>query len=112
MDGRRSHRALAVPVLVALLLTGTLALAGRAAAQTGPTSIDGFVYADVTADDLLGPGDQPLSGVMVTVRDTGGNPITSTFTAPDGHFQFFNLARSTYLVTETDPPGLGSVDAV
>src|SRR5207249_5223438 len=103
--------AFSAPVLLTLLLVGTLAVTGGAVAQTGPTSIDGFVVSDANSNDLPDRTDLLLPGVGITLRDASGAPVASTATDAAGHFQFFDLARGTYLVTETDPPDFGSVDA-
>jgi uncharacterized repeat protein (TIGR01451 family) len=108
----RRRGAFSVPMLLALLLVCTLAVTGGASAQTGPTSVDGFVFNDANSNDLPDRGDLPIPGAGITLRDAGGNPLASTATDAAGHFQFFNLARGIYLVSETDPPGFGSVDAV
>src|SRR5258708_5074754 len=101
----------AAALLPALLFCCTLVLGGRASAQSGVAEIEGYVFNDLNPDDELGPGDLPLSGVTITLRDNGGVPLLSTGTGPDGHFVFSGLPDGVYLVTENDPPGFGSVDA-
>jgi uncharacterized repeat protein (TIGR01451 family) len=106
------RRGAVAPLLLALLFCCTLASGGRAMAQSGSSQVEGFIIDDVIPDDLFGPGDGPLPGVTVTLRKAGGAPVATAVTGPDGRFVFAGVADGAYLVTETDPPGFGSVDAV
>ncbi len=99
-------------VLLALLAAGALAWPPGALAQAGGNLINGFVFNDLGPDDLVGPGDVPIPGVTITLRDVNGATVTSTVTDASGEFSFLNVLRGTYLVTETDPAGLGSIDAM
>ncbi len=80
-------------------------------------SISGSVLADIDNDDI---GDDPLSGVALTLKDSNGNDIdsdditpgvqpTTTTTNASGAYSFANLAPGTYRVVETDPAGYLSV---
>jgi tetratricopeptide (TPR) repeat protein len=45
---------------------------------------------------LLGVGDQPISGVIVSVRPVAGGPFASVLTDSSGHFQMRGLAPGNY----------------
>src|SRR5438046_2799259 len=106
------RRGAAAPLLLALLFCCTFALGGRAMAQSGGAQVEGFVDNDLIPDDLFGPGDLPLPGVTITLRNAGGAPVATAVAGPDGRFVFTGVADGTYLLSETDLPGYGSVDAV
>jgi uncharacterized repeat protein (TIGR01451 family) len=96
-----------VPFLLALLvMIGSGALTGRAAAQSGSNVIDGFVFGDVNGNDVPDPGIDPgLSGVTLTLKDSSGAAVGSTTTAPNGEFTFTNLDTGDYTLVETPLPG-------
>lgn len=81
---------------------------------TDPTTIDpryiisGTVYIDSSANGQPDSGEAGLPGVTLTLRGTGGTVLASTSTTPDGHYNFPLLSAGSYLVTETQPPGLVS----
>jgi uncharacterized repeat protein (TIGR01451 family) len=101
-----------IPSLLALLIViGSGALTGRAAAQSGSNVIDGFVFGDVNGNDVPDPGIDPgLSGVTLTLKDASGAALGTTTTAPTGEFTFSNLATGDYTVTETPLSGYFGID--
>jgi protocatechuate 3,4-dioxygenase beta subunit len=79
-------------------------------------TVAGFVYIDTNNNGVREPGEQGIRGVLVTLTGTltGGGTVTrSTFTGPDGSYEFANLLPGTYQVLETQPAGfLDGLDAV
>lgn len=76
-----------------------------------PSSLSGTVYDDVNRNNVLDAGES-LGGVTVTLTGTDdlGKPISvTTTTAADGSYQFNGLRPGTYVVTETQPAGLGDI---
>lgn len=82
-----------------------------------PGTITGTVLADIDNDD---DGDAPLSGVIVTLKDSSGSDIdsdpitlgiqpTATTTPINGTYSFGGLPPGIYRVIETDPMGYSSV---
>jgi len=76
-------------------------------------SISGTVLTD-TDDD--GDGDDPLSGVLLSLLDEAGDPVLdgsnqpiTTTTDDFGNYTFPNLIPDGYQVAETQPNGYGSV---
>src|SRR5690242_5243325 len=97
MGASVSRRGVVVLLFLTLVGGGTLALPGSVAAQTGPNSIDGFVFNDLNGNDVPDPGIDPgLSGVTLTLRDAQGTALGTTTTDPNGEFGFSNLTTGQY----------------
>lgn len=82
-----------------------------------PGTISGSVTADTDNDD---DGDDPISGVTLTLKDSNGDDIDSNISLPatqptttttngSGAYSFGNLPPGSYRVSETDPVGYLSV---
>ncbi len=56
------------------------------------------VWYDVNNDGVLGAGEQPVSGVLMELRDAGGALVLSTTTNAQGYYSFTNLFAGTYTV--------------
>jgi len=69
------------------------------------SSINGIVFNDANANGIQDPGETPLSGVTIQLRDNTGAVIATTTTNASGGYSFTNLPAGTYMVTEIDPPG-------
>ncbi len=66
--------------------------------------IRGTVYLDQNNDGTRNPGDIGLAGVVVVLRDSQNNPITTTTTDIDGNYVFTGLnVEQSYIVVETQP---------
>ena len=63
-------------------LTVALGLGGRAVAQPGGSQVEGFVFNDLIPDDLFGPGDLPLPGVTIALRNAGTGIATTPPVGP------------------------------
>jgi hypothetical protein len=50
------------------------------------TTVHGYVYCDANGNGQLDPGDQPLAGIQIVVRQEYGSYSNSTSTATDGGF--------------------------
>jgi 5-hydroxyisourate hydrolase-like protein (transthyretin family) len=73
-----------------------------------PASLGNYTWIDANANGIQDPGEQPISGVTVTLTGTdgAGNPVTATTTTNAlGEYLFSNLAPGTYKVTFTAPTG-------
>lgn len=79
--------------------------------ELSPGSLAGSVYDDVDGNGVLGK-DEALTGVTLTLTgtdDQGKAVNLTTTTAADGSYHFDNLRPGTYVVTETQPAGLGDI---
>jgi protocatechuate 3,4-dioxygenase beta subunit len=80
--------------------------------EEGSGRIMGIVMEDTGIDDI---GDAPISGVVIQLCDTSGNPVDdpdqagiqpwTTLTDNSGGYAFFNVAPGSYLVKEVQPAG-------
>ena len=70
-----------------------------------PSSIAGRVIADSDGNCVFTPGDIPLAGVTVHLRDVQGQLIGTTTTDSDGRYKFDGLAPGVYSVEEIQPDG-------
>ena len=61
--------------------------------------ITGFVYEDVTANNMLGSGDHGLAGLVKLFDQTGQTLKLSAQTDSSGHYSFGALADGTYKVS-------------
>ena len=64
---------------------------------------DGIVLHAITG--MVTDGANPIPGVVVTLRNSAGDVITTATTQADGSYRFANLPDGVYSVTETDPAG-------
>jgi uncharacterized repeat protein (TIGR01451 family) len=78
-----------------------------------PGAITGTVRADTTGDRL---GDRTLGGIILTLLDSEGEPLTdasgyprATSTDSNGFYRFDELPPGFYQVAESQPPGYGSI---
>ena len=79
------------------------------------STVSGTVYRDDNANNVFDPAsDTKLSGVVVTLTDSAGNPVTDAFgnavaavtTGAAGTYSFSNLLSGSYRIVETQPAGL------
>lgn len=70
-----------------------------------PASISGLVFVDGNGDCLRDPGEPPLEGVTIELRDASGRFITSTTTDANGRYTFDDLSPGQYQVFEQQPDG-------
>ncbi len=70
-----------------------------------PAELSGFVFSDRDADCFFDTGEQPLSGVVVTLLDESGAIVETTVTDASGGYRFSNLAPGNYTVVEEQPAG-------
>jgi uncharacterized surface anchored protein len=49
-----------------------------------------------------------MPGVLVTLRDSGGNVVATTTTNSSGDYLFTNIPAGTYSLVQTQPTGYGS----
>jgi len=74
--------------------------------EEGLTSIWGDVTEDIDGD---GDGDQPISGVTITLKDASGVVIDTDVTDTDGKYDFTGLPKGDYTVEQSQPNGFASV---
>jgi DNA/RNA endonuclease YhcR with UshA esterase domain len=67
-----------------------------------PSTVEVRVYVDVDGSGTFSPGDVPLGGVPVTLRDAGGGTVSAT-TGADGRVVFEGVAPGSY--TASIPAG-------
>ena len=70
------------------------------------SSLSGFVYTDVNHTGVLGAGDTPEMGVVVTLSGTdftGKSVSITTTTDANGFYSFGGLLAGTYTLTESPP---------
>ncbi|HEV8061040.1 MAG TPA: SdrD B-like domain-containing protein, partial [Gemmataceae bacterium] len=73
--------------------------------QDNVTRLAGEVFQDVNGNGALDTGDTGISGVTVTLFDSGNNQVAQTITDSSGDYQFF-AGIGTYHVVETLPSGV------
>ena len=71
-----------------------------------PASISGFVHVDNDGNCAYDPGERPLEGVAIELRDASGGVVARTTTTADGRYQFEGLAPGRYQIFEQQPDGL------
>ena len=74
--------------------------------EVGLTSIWGDVTEDIDGDGI---GDEPISGVTITLRDASGNVIDTDVTDQNGLYDFTGLLAGNYTVEQTQPDGFADV---
>lgn len=81
--------------------------------------ISGNVYNDVNDSSTINGGDAPIAGVTVSLWPddgsgnadmSGGTPIATVVTAPDGSYLFDEVPAGDYVIVESDPSGFTSVN--
>jgi protocatechuate 3,4-dioxygenase beta subunit len=77
--------------------------------KTPDNSVSGFVFEDCNNNGVFDPGEEPISGVVVSIdgilangQDFGVAAVTTDAT---GFYQFKNLPAGTYNVNEAQPSG-------
>nr|WP_146528234.1 SdrD B-like domain-containing protein [Novipirellula artificiosorum] len=73
--------------------------------EVEPGSIAGVVYVDADADCVRDPGEMPLAGVVIELKDSTGKVVAKTTTDAQGRYTFEGLAPGKYEITETQPDG-------
>ncbi len=73
--------------------------------EVAPASISGKVYADNNDDQVQDPGDSPIAGVTIHLRDSSGNVVATTTTDSQGEYRFDDLLPGEYSVEEIQPDG-------
>ncbi len=66
--------------------------------------IGNMVWLDNNGDGIQDAGEDALSGVTVTLYDSGDNSMGSTVSGSDGSYSFTGLAAGDYYLTFTNPP--------
>ena len=74
-------------------------------AESKPNSISGQVHVDNDGDCTFTPGDEPLAGVTIELRDATGVVIRTAVTDANGMYRFDDLMAGTYSVFEVQPAG-------
>lgn len=74
-------------------------------------SLSGRVHLDSNGDCLFDPGEELLSGVMVSLLGPGDVIVATTTTNALGQYQFDNIPPGTYTIVEGAVPGTFDGDA-
>lgn len=81
-----------------------------------PSSLSGFVYADLNNNGVFESSEFGISGVMIELRVTDTNGVTTTLpsatTDGTGAYSFTNLLPGTYTIIEHGPSTLGFIDGI
>ncbi|MCE9564475.1 MAG: carboxypeptidase regulatory-like domain-containing protein [Planctomycetes bacterium] len=75
------------------------------------TGVSGTVFVDRNKDGNFDPGEPPIPGVTITLRDGTGTVVGTTTTDVNGFYNFPNLPPGKYTITETQPAGYGDPPA-
>jgi len=70
---------------------------------TLPARIGDFIWYDTNADGVQDAGEQGISGVTITLYDNAGNPLRTTVTDNNGHYEFTDVTPGTYTLGITPP---------
>jgi protocatechuate 3,4-dioxygenase beta subunit len=70
-----------------------------------PSSIRGYVHADVDGDCVFDPQEKPIANVIIQLLDASGKVLQTTTTDAAGHYAFENLAAGEYQIREIQPDG-------
>ena len=71
-----------------------------------PASISGYVYVDMNNNGIKDPGEAPIPGTTLILRDGNGQPTGATTTTNAlGYYEFTGLRPGTYGVAEIQPAG-------
>ena len=82
---------------------------------TLPVSVGSLVWRDENANGVQDAGEPPIEGAIVTLLDSGGNPVTSDLngaainpltTGADGIYHFTNLPPGDYMIQVEPPAGM------
>ena len=68
-----------------------------------PAELSGYVFADRDADCEFDSGETPIGNVQITLLDSSGTVVQTTFTDVNGYYHFANLAPGNYTVQEVQP---------
>jgi SdrD B-like protein/IPT/TIG domain-containing protein len=77
-----------------------------------PNTISGQVVNDLNGNGVVDAGELGLGGATLTLVSAAGVVIGTTTSAPTGEFTFAGLANGDYTLTETDPTGYVSTEAI
>ena len=69
-----------------------------------PSSLSGYVYADMNDNGVRETGEQGIAGAVMELLDTNGNVVATTETDANGFYKFENLAPGTYTVRQAAQP--------
>ncbi|MBY0477814.1 MAG: carboxypeptidase regulatory-like domain-containing protein [Chitinophagaceae bacterium] len=78
--------------------------AGLKFTQPSTTSIGDRVWLDLNADGVQDAGEPGVSNVLVTLYNSVGAPVRSTYTNVNGNYLFTDVAPGTYSVGVSLPP--------
>lgn len=72
-------------------------------------AIQGIVWHDLNRNLAQDPGEPPLAGATLTLKNSSQQVLDTYVTTGTGTFAFPGLTPGFYFVVETDPPGFRSV---
>ena len=96
---------LAIPATLALIRVSQ-ELRRRAAPPSLPkATIKGIAFEDIDGNSMLSEGEPGFSGVIVILKDGGGNYLSEIVADTKGYFEFADLDPGDYAVEEIVPNG-------
>ncbi len=99
----------ATNVFVVTITGGTPNSTGNVFREVGPiaapASLSGKVYVDAGNDGIASPGEMPIEGVTITVRDSSNTVVATVVTAADGSYSVNGLAPGAYTISQSQPAG-------
>jgi protocatechuate 3,4-dioxygenase beta subunit len=99
-DGYGSTTTNTVPVSVS---STSVAIANFGDIQD--SSISGLVFNDMNGNGIQDAGENPITNVLITLKDGSNTVIGETITDAAGTYLFTGISAGSYTVSETDPPG-------
>lgn len=66
--------------------------------------IGNFVWSDLNSNGVQDAGEPGVGGVVITLLDGGGNPVSVAITGADGFYLFPNVAPGNYTLSFTNLP--------
>jgi hypothetical protein len=92
-------------ILTAIILNDGDSSINNNFAEVTPSSVSGSVYLDIDGDGVKGSGEAGLSGITISLLDSGGSVVATTITDSNGSYQFTGLSAGAYGIAESHPVG-------
>jgi len=67
--------------------------------------VGGVAWHDENGDGVRDPGESPMAGITIVLRDSHHAEVARRTTLQNGSYEFASLDPGSYLLTKEDPPG-------